>query len=108
MDYLYSNPENERIIQGKFPKQILRKYSQEVVESLNCFEEAKELLVYFRDNPEMLYKAINSAINTLDASEQQANDNGFVAPFNLIINTSFNPAALNIDIDEDGNVVGLF
>lgn len=97
MDYLYANPANERIMQGCFPKCSLQKHSQDVVASLNYFEKAKDILIYFKENPDKLYDAISSAITTIDAGEHILDAHNYEAPFNLVINTSYNPAALNID-----------
>lgn len=97
MEYLYANPANERIMQGCFPKCALQKYPQDVVTSLNYFEKSKDILIYFKENPEKLYEAISSAITTIDAGEHILDAYNFEAPFNLVINTAYNPAALNID-----------
>lgn len=97
MDYLYYGDDNERIVQGNLPKSLLQKVPSSASKTLDFFERGKDILVYFSRNPAVLYDAINSSLNNVTNADHLLQKNNYDAPFNIIINTAYNPAVLNDD-----------
>jgi len=97
MDYFYAGDTNERIVQGNLPQSPLHSVSSTTPESFDFYEKGSDTLVYFKKNPEVLYGAISSSLNFVATTDGLLQTNNFEAPFNIVINTAYNPAALSYD-----------
>lgn len=95
MDYFYASDANERIVQGNLPLSPLHKTYPKTPESFDFYEKGKDALVGFSQNPEVLHDAISSSINYVSTAEHLLEACNFEAPFNIVINTAYNPAVLN-------------
>lgn len=95
MDYLYAGAANERIVQGNLPQSPLHKVSPITSECFDLYEKGKDILVYLKRNPEALHGAISSSLNYVFTARHLLQPNIFEAPFNLVINTTYNPAVLS-------------
>lgn len=97
MDYLYASHANERIMQGGFPQHKLSKGVTPTEVKVNLVEHSNGRLVELMtssadlsDFVHVLSTLSNSVISLLDHTISEIPL--FEAPFNLIINTGFNPA----------------
>lgn len=97
MEYFYAGAANERIVQGNLPQSPLHSVSPTTPESFDFYEKGRDILEYFKRNPEVLYGAIRSSLNYVSTARDLLQANNFEAPFNIVINTANNPAALNDD-----------
>lgn len=95
MDYLYDSHVNKLIKHGILPQCKLDSISQDTIKTFDFFEKGKDTLVYFQKNPKSLYDTIKTYLTICSAEQLLPPVNIFEAPFNLIINTAYNPAAIS-------------
>lgn len=95
MEPLFASDANARIVQGNLPQTSLCKVSCSNTTAFDFFERGKDSLVYFRRNPASLYDAITSSLSYVAASDYLLSANNYEAPFNIVINTGYNPEAIS-------------
>ena len=95
MEPLFASDANARIVQGNLPLSPLCRVSYSNTTTFDFFERGKDSLVYFRRNPASLYDAITSSLSYVAASDYLLSANNYEAPFNIVINTGYNPEAIS-------------
>lgn len=100
MNSIYDHFVNNRILQGNLPYSIIEKYNEQPEGALDFFEKGADMIHFMKENPVVLQTLLPLFGNIVQELESLGQPAMFTSEnnsmYNLIINTSHNPATLDI------------
>lgn len=107
MNSIYDHFVNSRILQGNLPYDAVEKNDGQIEGILDFFEKGSDMLHFMRETPVVLQTLLPLFGNVVQEWEALGQPDMFKNELNLIINTGYNPAVLDINSQPCQKAMGL-